>query len=107
MTNYKYTVFLSFCILILSTCYLDDSSQPNPTRIEFEDFQQFFDENNVLADTFMVDANQETLITSNKGVKIKIPENAFNTTENIFLEVKEGLSKIGFYLFRQTKLRRR
>ena len=83
-------------IILLAGCYTDDSSQPNPDRLPFEDFTEFFESNNAKADTLIFNSDGNASLTTSNGIQINIPENAFSIGGEISLEVKEATSKSDF-----------
>jgi hypothetical protein len=96
MTKYTLILFAFLGILLLSSCYTDDTAPPSPSRLPFEDFNEFFETNNAKADTLSFNADADALVTTPNGTKINIPENVFGTGGNISLEIKEATLKSDF-----------
>lgn len=85
-----------YCILSLSSCYIDDSSGVTPTPLPFSSFSEFFAQNNALADTLMLDETQASTVTTQGGTDLNIPENTFNAGGTASLAIKDANAKSDF-----------
>ena len=109
----RYLIILLSAI-ILSACNSNtDDKDSEDKRVNRENakiafFENVFNENNLISQTFEINPNRDTLITGNKGTKLRIYANTFDgvsdSSETIVIELKEVFSKQDFIIGNLTTL---
>lgn len=91
-------------LLLFAGCYTDDSTPPNPARLPFENFDEFFSDNNQDIEGFLFHGNEAVDFSINPSLHIFIPDNAIPIDDSVQMDMITAFNKSDFILLNKPTL---